>query len=276
MSREIDPMGYCYLCGRPNVGDGINEDHIFQQQFIERDQPKTKGFDYGGVLPVHEKCNNWFGGKGQGPESICKKALHLIDVLYSESALWRVSRKNQAKRLIGIDSSKLPEFTQNDVEFFKLIDATSVSYRELTSDQFLNKHQKINPFQIPINIGLSVLAKSAAGFLVKRFAYPPTEKWRILAIPLRSQNSDFSLDHIIGKTKPLEVGIQLWVKQENSWWFVAYKFNQLLIYFWFEFSASELFQEIKGQFGSASCLIYESDALMELVGYNWSANEQSI
>jgi hypothetical protein len=69
----------CYLCGLPIDAGPVTDDHAVQKLLISRKQPKAKGFDYGGVLPVHPKCNNEFG-----PERYCGKALELIAVLRDE------------------------------------------------------------------------------------------------------------------------------------------------------------------------------------------------
>lgn len=80
----------CYLCGTQVLVSEITDDHVVPKQFIKRSQPKVKGFDYAGVLPSHESCNNEFE-----PEVYSQKALILIKALYDENCfLKRQHRDN--------------------------------------------------------------------------------------------------------------------------------------------------------------------------------------
>jgi hypothetical protein len=273
MSNDYDPTDLCYLCGRQLAAEEVNEDHLFQHQFLDRPQPKAKGFDYAGTMPTHKVCNSKFGNAGQGPESICLKALHLLEVLYDPSTLWKEGIDNPNIRIVAINSRALPEFTKRDVEFFKLIDVTNVAYNEWASGDHLADKKKVNPFATPINVALSTLAKSAAAFLVKRFSYPRQGRWRILSIPYFAQDGDFTLDNLFGDTKPLEVGMKLWIKREHNGWLAAYKHNRLLVFFCFESSASDFFQKVTNVFRNASCLLYDSEDLISLVAYDWSSNK---
>ncbi|MDP2821630.1 MAG: hypothetical protein Q8O52_02970 [Sulfuritalea sp.] len=75
----------CYLCGKEIAENDVNsDDHAVPRQMIARTQPKVKGFDYGGVVPTHEECNNEFG-----PETYCVKALKLIEVLHDSNCIYR-------------------------------------------------------------------------------------------------------------------------------------------------------------------------------------------
>jgi hypothetical protein len=273
MTADYDPTELCYLCGKQLGAEQVNEDHLFQQQFLSRPQPKTKGFDYAGTLPTHTICHSKFGNAGEGPESICRKALQLLEVLHSKRALWRERKDNPNVRIVGINSASLPEFTKQDVEFFKLIDATEVPYSDLASGKFLVDKKRVNPFAIPINIALSTLAKSTSAFLVKRFSYPRQGRWRILAIPHYAGEGDFTFDDLFGDTRPLEVGVKLWIRREHNGWLAAYKHNRLLVFFCFESSASDYFQNVTKVFRNASCPFYDCDNLISLVDYDWSSNQ---
>ena len=266
MSAEYNINDLCYLCSKPFGIEKVNEDHIFQQQFIRRKHPKAKGFNYAGTLLAHENCNNSFGGAGKGAESICKKALHLLEILYSPNTLIGHLRDLP---IVAINSSSLPEFTSNDVAFFKFNDTSNLPYKDFTSSDYFSDKEKINPFRIPTNIALSTLAKSTAGFLIKRFGYPQNSRWRILAIPYYAEDDDFSFDEIMGNVKPLEVGIKVWIKPENNGWLAVYKFNRFLVYFCFEPTASTYFQQLKKKFVNIDCLFFESDKLIDLINYDW-------
>ncbi|MBI3365096.1 MAG: hypothetical protein HY033_09340 [Ignavibacteriae bacterium] len=265
---EYNPTDIDYLCGLPLGTRKVNQDHIFQDQFRKRKQPKIKGFEYGGFLWVHEECNNKFGGAGQGPESICKKALRLLEVLYSNGAI-----VNTDTKILGINSSLLQGFTKQDLNFFKIIDGRKVPNEELTASKYLADKQMANPFQVPSSIALSTLAKSAAGFLVKKYGFPPQGRWRILASHWHGEDEDFDFDHLFGNQKPLEVGIKLWVKPMGDNWIVAYKFNRFLACFCFESVASDLFRQVKGISRNTDWMFFDSDKLIDLVGYDWSNNE---
>ena len=267
------PTDICYLCGKMLGEEEVNGDHIFQQQFIKRQQPKSVGFDYAGVLFVHKNCNNKFGSAGNGAESICKKALHLLEVLYSENAQYKEKKDDPNIRIVAINSSSLPEFTDSDIAFFKFNDGTNIPYEELMSRNYFTNKSMINPFQVPINVALSTLAKSVAGFLVKRYNFPKDGRWRILAIPHYAENEDFSFDDIFGCTQPLEIGITLWIKYDNNQWIAAYKFNRLLIFLFFESIASAFFNQVASQFIGADCLFFESSQLIDLIGYEWHNNK---
>ena len=272
MNDNYEKTEVCYLCGGQFADQDVNEDHIFQQQFIRREQPKEKGFDYAGTLLVHKLCNNRFGGAAQGPESICQKSIHLLEVLHSQKSLWKVRKDNPNLRILALSPASLLEFTDRDAAFFGISDGTNTPYSEISSGKFFEDKSMINPFQIPVNIALSTLAKSTAGFLVKRFAYPKEGKWRILSIPHYAQDDDFSFDNLFGTTKPLEIGIKLWIKPENNGWLSAYKLNRLLVFFCFEYTASDFFQKVSIQFQNTSCLFFHSEKLIDLVSYDWSKN----
>jgi hypothetical protein len=81
MTKDYGLTELCYLCGRQLAAEEVSEDHLFQQQFVARPQPKTKGYDYAGILLTHELCNRKFGNAGRGPESICRKALGLQGII---------------------------------------------------------------------------------------------------------------------------------------------------------------------------------------------------
>lgn len=273
MSADYNPDDICYLCSNRLGTVDVSEDHVFQRQFISRHQPKARGFHYAGTLPVHGGCNNKFGGIGKGPEWICKKSLQLLEVLYSPATQKRVCKDNPRFRVVAIDSSALPNFTKEDLEFFQINDLRNVPYQEWSSGRHLSEKAMINPFERAINISLSTLAKSAAGFLVKSFAYPKQGRWRVLSIPHIGQTPDFDLGPIFGNATPLEVGVSLWVKPECNGWFLGYKHDRLLVFFAFESVASDFFQQVCRTFKNASCLFFDSDKLIDLVGYGWSKNK---
>ena len=257
---DHNPNEICYLCSSRLGNDAINHDHIFQQQFVTRDQPKAQGFNYGGVLPINLACNKKFGTGNQAPEAICGKAMRLLDALHRDDAL-KVRSDNPNFRIAAINSSWFKDFTQQDINFFKLIDVTDLEYEDWAHGTYLSDEQMINPFIIPTNIALTTLAKRPAGFLVKRHGYKLSSRWRILSLPFYVHDQDFNLDSIFGDVKPLEVGIKLWLKSEGNGWFAGYRHNCFFVLFCIEPTASNLFQQIVYQLKSImsdfSCMFFD-------------------
>lgn len=254
-----------------------NEDHVVPKQFIKRSQPKAKGFEYGGFLRTHGECNNKFGGAGSKAEVICQKALHLIHVLHDENCFLLRERKGRPKdRILAINSECLKSFTKRDLEFFELIDVRQIrDLKQWTSNEFLSKHKPSDTFKKSINIALSVLAKSAAAFLVSRFGFWPNIRWRIVAVPYFSKVPGFDFDVLFGGVKPFEIGVKLWVKKWNDTdWFAAYKVRGICIVFNFINSQdSTIFEQINREFQGGSKLIFQSEKLINLIGYDWASNQ---
>ena len=267
----------CYLCGEP-IEDKSNEDHVFQQQFLKRKQPKAKGFYYAGVLKTHEKCNKLFGGKSAGAEAFSKKALELLHVLHDEDCILTRERKDAPSiKIMLISSECLSSFTEEELRFFGMIDVRDKEYQEWTSKEFILRHEKINPFKKPMNTALSVLAKSAAALLVSGFGFWPNPIWRIMAVPHYSESADVDFDRFFGQTKPLEIGIKVWAKRwQNRDWFVAYKYEGLIVFFSFGGSLDNTnFDNVAHVFHDASKLMFESKKLIDLINHNWVESKYS-
>ncbi|GAG47616.1 unnamed protein product, partial [marine sediment metagenome] len=196
-----------YLCGEEIEGLA-SKDHVFPKQFIKRKQPKVKGFAYAGVLPTHEECNNKFGA-----ERMCQKSLQLIDALYNPEFLILQHKNNPEIEIMAFDSDCLLGFTKSDREFFKIIDARNTSIKELSDTEFYKDKTKTDPRKQALNIALSVLAKSAAAVLVRRYDISPNTSWRILCIPYHGASPELNFDDLLGNTKPFEVGVKLWVDE---------------------------------------------------------------
>jgi len=262
----------CYLCGELLGNEGVNDDHVFQKQFIKRKQPKTKGFFYAGCLPVHEKCNGYFGKSDSKAESICRKALLLFNALNNDKTLWRTHKNNPNVNIVAIRSDLLPGFTDEDIEFFKLINVQKIDYDKWSSPSYFDNKEKVSPYEKPINIALTVLAKSSAAFLVKYENIFPVLKWRILAISYYV--SELNLDEILGKVKPIEVGFKFWVKKfSNGDRFTAYAIDNLYVFLCFAQTQDIAnFSVINDRLGANNAYYFESNKLIDLVGYNWGDN----
>lgn len=115
-----------------------SNDHVVPKQFIKRKQPKVKGFDYAGVLPTHQKCNNHFGA-----EKMCQKSLELINALYNPGCcLTHQHKDNPSIKILTINSEYLKQFTESDLRFFKFIDARNSSIEEWSNPDFYKGRQK--------------------------------------------------------------------------------------------------------------------------------------
>ncbi len=139
---------------------------------------------------------------------------------------------------------------------------------------YVEDKEKILPYEKPINIALTVLAKSSAAFIVKYENILPALKWRILAIPYYVSNSDLNLDEILGHVKPLEIGFKFWVKKfSNGDRFVAYVMGKLYVFFCFALTPNKSnFKITNERLGADNSYYFESDRLIDLVGYDWGGN----
>lgn len=256
----------CYLCGSEILTSEVTGDHVVPKQFIKRSQPKVKGYDYAGVLPSHEACNNQFG-----PEVYSQKALVLIKALHDENCfLKRQHRDHPQIQIMALNSECFPDFTERDLEFFKFIDVRNEDYGNWSNPSFFQDKPKTNAKKDALHIALSVLSKSAAALLVSRHLPSVPGYWRVVAIPyIGAATVDF--DELLGDTKPFEVGIKAWIKpMENGDWFVVYKADDVLVYLLFWFSgAKAVLSGLSSIFDDAERLLFEGAHLNQLVNYRW-------
>ena len=258
---------FCYLCRKSIETDNVeSEDHVVPRQFINRPQPKAKGFDYAGKLPSHEECNNRFG-----PETYCQKAITIIQALHNEECIYKTPHPdNPAISIMALNSDCFPGFTERDLKYFKFIDVRNNDSTSLPEPDYFRDKVKTNPKKDSLFTALSVLTKSAAALLVKRHIKGIPESWKIYAIPyVGADGVDF--DELFGNTKPFEVGVKCWIKQmESGDWFVAYKAEGVLVYFLFSVTGDvATIEGITKVFDDADIQMFEGDTLMELVGYEW-------
>lgn len=261
----------CFLCGEALEGN-LDDDHIVQKQFI-KGQPKQKGLDYTGKIEVHESCNKKFGNSSSNAEAICPKALQLLKLYYSKKYLLREKKDDPELRIMAITENDLKGFSKSDLEYFGLIDGRKLPYSEITNSVFFKDKEKIDPFRIPINIALTVLAKSAAALLFSRYSFYPSDRWNIFATSFLG-DPVIDYDHILGDTKPFFPGVKAWIKQyENSDWFCAYKLEELQVYF--IFTKSEDLSNINGlkqTLPEFDIVNFRSKKLIDMVGYDWLNN----
>jgi len=256
----------CYLCGDPIQAGEVSDDHAVPKQFIKRSQPKVKGFDYAGVLPSHQECNNEFG-----PEVYCQKALVIIKALHDENCfLERQHRNDPTISIMALNSDCFPGFNERDLEYFKFIDVRHENYEKWSDPAYFTGKKKTNPKKDALHTALAVLTKSAAALLISRHLKIVPTYWRVVAVPyVGADNVDF--DELLGPTKPFEVGIKAWIRQmESNDWFVVYKAENVLVYFLFLFSNDKaIIDGVSNIFEDADKLVFEGEHLNDLLGYEW-------
>lgn len=268
---SIRILKICFLCGEVLDGN-IDEDHVVQRQFV-KGQPKQRGLDYTGTIEVHESCNDKFGNKSSNAESICPKALQLLKVLFNQKYLLRQKKVDPGLRLIAITEKDLKGFSKYDLEFFRLIDARNLPYSQITKSDFYKDRESIDPFKKPVNVALTVLAKSAAALLFRKHSYYPNGSWQIFATSFLG-DPVIDYDPILGETKPFFPGVKAWIKQyENGDWFCAYKLDELNVYFIFP-KTEDLsnINDLKKVMSDYDIVYFRSNRLFDMVGYEWSNN----
>lgn len=263
----------CYLCGQEIVNEIPSGDHVVPKQFIKRNQPKVKGFDYGGKIPTHAKCNNRFG-----PERMCLRALQLLGIDYQKY----VNSKNPEIGIQTFKKEELNSFSKEDFEFFGLIDTTNFTFENWAHNpDFFKDKKPVNALERASNIARSVLTKSAAALLVKDYNVSPKSEWNILCMSYKLQKATDDFDSIFGKTKPFDAdiktfdtGIQtLTKKYKNGDLAVWYKYEKILLIIVFAFSEDKtVLKDYVKTFREAEKFLFESPKLMDLVNYNWSKN----
>lgn len=261
----------CFLCGEALDGN-LDEDHIVQRQFV-KGQPKQKGLDYTGTIEVHESCNKDFGNQSSNAESIFPKALQLLKLLFHQKYLLRQKKSEPELRIMAITENDLNGFSKSDLEYFGLIDGRELPYSQITSSAFFKDKQQIDPFKKPINIALTVLAKSSAALLYKRHSFYPIDSWNIFATSFLGDPA-IDYDTILGETKPFSSGVKAWIKQyENGDWFCAYKLDELNVYFVFLKSEDlSSIKDLKQTLPEYDIAFFRSKKLTDMIGYEWASN----
>ena len=257
----------CYLCGLAIAGETDSGDHVVPKHLRSRKQPKVKGFEYAGRLPTHAKCNNQFG-----PETYCAKALELIEVLIDENCVSTFQhRKDPTIVMMALNSDCLKGFSRRDLQFFKIIDVREKNRTEWASPSFFSDKSKTNPTRTALSVALAVLTKSAAALLVSRHLGKPPQRWRIIAIPYAGGTEALDFDHLLGDTKPFDIGVKVWLRRfETGEWFAIYRARNLLVYLLFRMSESEqIWRGVLAQFPDAEPLAFEAPRLTDLIGYEW-------
>jgi hypothetical protein len=192
----------CYLCGEAIDPTSETDDHVIPKTLKTQKQPKVKGFDYGGVLPAHQRCNNEFG-----PEKYVDKALQLIAALHDPNC-WSIHqhKDDPSIQVLALRSECFKGITRRDLEYFKLIDGRGRDISEISDPSFFSGKTKTNPWRDATFATLAVLTKSAAALLISRHLHRVPTRWRVLASLYigATEAFDSETDELLGNTKPFD------------------------------------------------------------------------
>lgn len=256
----------CYLCGQPILGKIESGDHVVPSALITRSQPKVKGFDYAGKLPTHEECNNRFG-----PETYVLKALDLLELLASSDGHHKFQHRHYPNiQIHALDASKLPNFTQRDRSFFKLIDVRSVDHPDWSNPAFFTDKPRTNAKRDALYVALSVLAKSAAALLIKRKLHAVPPSWKIYAVPYSGAIEALDFDDVLGATEPFDAEVKVWLRPLDSPdWLVLYRANSVLVYLVFVFSTHNALSRLRELLSDADIFEFTGNSVNELLTRGW-------
>ena len=229
----------CYLCGKQLGAEEPSRDHRMPKLLLDRVQPKVRGFDYGETAETHETCNNRFKSEIYG-----RKALSLLRALHDPNCAKVVEGQ------VALNSSCFNGFTKGDLDFFKI---TDVRGKDLDAIRGLSTHlQKavVNPLAIPINITLSILAKSGAALLIDRHLSAVPGRWKIFALPHVGDLKHEELEGVFPDRKPFDVGVSVHIEPLNSEdYLLVFLAHGVCVIFVFQFSSSpELIAQVRKRF----------------------------
>ncbi|WP_149332434.1 HNH endonuclease [Halopseudomonas laoshanensis] len=258
---------FCYLCGKPMGDSRASGDHVVPVALIARNQPKARGFDYAGKLPTHEECNNRFG-----PETYMVNALELLEFLAGNNGHSTYQHRTRPEILIQAwDASKLPNFTERVLSFFKLIDVRESDAAAWSEPEFFRDKSRTNPTRDALHVALSVLTKSAAALLIKRKIHTVPPTWQVYAIPYSGATDALDFDHLLGDTKPFEAGVKVWLHQLDGGpdWLVLYRAKSVLVYLIFVFGHHNALATLKEHFPEADIHEFVGTAINDLLTVGW-------
>jgi len=198
--------------------------------------------------------------------------MSLIHVLYDNNCfLKRRHPDNPNIEILAINSNCLPDFSTQDLRFFKFIDVRNKELSEWSNPSFFTGKPKTNPLEHALFVSLSVLAKSASALLVSRELKYIPKQWRIIAIPNYGKHNTIDFDELVGNTKPFDIGVKVWLKPVNNgnWWVIYKAFDMVVfMFYWFSCISSDIV-EISPFRSEAQCFEFQSPRLIDLINYQW-------
>jgi hypothetical protein len=258
----------CYLCGKAlQPGQARSDDHVVPATLIARTQPKVRDFDYGSHLPTHETCNNRFGD-----ETYVSKGLDLLRVLHGPRIGGPLQHKHYPSiSILPLDASLLSHFTARDLKFFKIYDARQCDVASFSDPDFYAGKVKVNPVRHALRTSLSVLAKSAAALLVKRYMKAIPTVWRIYSNAYAGDLSGLDFSEFLGEHKPFDAELRIWVVElPEQNWHVIYAAKGTLIFFTFAFNGrTRVLRHLDTAHGDADTLKFVGTSINELMTSGW-------
>jgi hypothetical protein len=199
LARPAMTHSVCYLCGKRTAAQAQTGDHIVPKTLLEGQPPKVRGFEYGGQLPTHKKCNNEFG-----PESYAQRALELLDALHNSDCTIKFRHEDDPEiPLMALNSACLPNFTKRDLKYFKIMDRQAHgSSAARPSVEALRLIEPVDPFKAALDTALAVLFKSAAALVIRKTKLVP-RMWHVMAVPYVGDASAVDFDELLGPTNSL-------------------------------------------------------------------------
>lgn len=258
----------CYLCNKKiRADDRKSGDHVVPRLMIERDQPKVKGFDYGGKLETHESCNNHFGS-----EDYCRKALKIIAKLSNPACISTLIHKNDPSiKIMILNSDCFDEFTEKELSYFKIRDVRNKTNLQIKDPKFIKRGSPTDITKTVLHTTFAVLVKSAAALLIKRSFEKVPPRWKVLAVPYQGVTNELNFNEILGEAKPFDKDVKIYIQDLNGGvHLVLYIAYGVMLYLFFQLSDNtHNFKEIAARFPDANVYLFEGRCINDLIEYQW-------
>lgn len=261
----------CYLCNEIiKVDDEKSSDHVVPRLLIDREQPKVKGYDYGGSIKTHKSCNNHFG-----PEDYGRKALKIISKLNDPDCISTLILDPSIK-IMALNSACFEEFTDKELTYFKVRDVRNNTNFEITDPDFIKSEPSTNIREKVLFTTFAVLVKSAAALLIKRSLMQIPSKWKVLAIPYHGATKELNLNRIFGEAKPFDKDVKIYIQDLNAGiYLVLYLAYGVMLYVFIQISENDkYFKEIAAKHPDADCYVFNSNCINDLIDYQWKTLQQ--
>jgi len=258
----------CYLCGKDIPDDEkISSDHVVPKLLIDREQPRVKGYDYGGFLPTHDICNNSFG-----PESYCRVALKILSKLYDPECISKHQHKQHSNLLLmTLNSECFDEFSEKELFFFKIRDVRNNSCSEIKDPEFIQQTQPVNIEAKVLFTSLAVITKSAAALLIKRHLKKVPTTWKVLSIPYHGITDELNFDTILGEAKPFDIDVKVYINDMKSdLYLVVYIAYGVMFYLFFQIDGGRRkLKDIAMKFNDADPYFFKGKFINDLLSCKW-------
>lgn len=258
----------CYLCSK-NIEENQKEssDHVVPRLFIDREQPKEKGFDYGGFIYTHETCNNTFGS-----EDYCRKALKILSKLYDPDCITIFPHPEYSSiKIMALNSDCFEEFSEKELYFFKIRDVRENSDAEIKDLNFIQESPPTNIGKRVLYTALAVITKSAAALLIKRHYRKIPSSWYVSVIPYHGDTSNLFFDEIFVDAKLFDKDVKIYIKYIGGGvHLVTFLSYGLMLYMFFHQSENrDNLRQISLKFAEGEHYYFKGGCINELLNYQW-------